>query len=238
MDYVAYPGDPKGAADLLGYAAEAGADYLVAGLIEHRFIRYSGFLEHLDEYRGVERAFQADGNIVYRLDRRGAGQAFGTREDLETLWGAWNRALAANDTAAVMVTGSRLVGILDGDGRLAEARDVAGLKIAYAGGRDVLVTRLNLAWVCLKLGDPGAGISALEGHLQRDGTRERDVMVAKGRLFLGQLHHERGEIPEALRELRASLDLYRELGLEEEAAPLREFIGRLEEEDPGAAAGR
>lgn len=229
MRYVAYPGALTGSADLLAYAAESGAEYLVAGLIEHRFFQHSGFLEHLDDYRGVEKIFQADGNIVYRLDRRQAGPVFGTRGEIEDLWRVWDHSLAVNDTTTVMATGSRLIALLDEDGRFAEARDVAGLKIAYAGGRDVLITRLNLAWVSLKLEDSSAGVSALAGHLTRDGTRERDVLVAKGRTFLGQLHNQAGDVDEALENLGMALELYRELGMEKEAAPLREFIGRMQD---------
>ena len=115
-------------------------------------------------------------------------------------------------------------------GRVLEnGRRVAGLMIAYAGDRDVLITRLNLAWISLKLEDSEAGIAALEGRLTRDGTRERDVLVAKGLVFLGQLYHQAGEVDLALDRLRTALDLYRELGMEGEAGPLREFIGRLED---------
>jgi hypothetical protein len=127
-----------------------------------------------------------------------------------------------------MNIGSKLIEVLDADGRYEEARDVAVRKLGFAAGHDILVTRLKLAWVCLKLEDPNTGISALDGHLTRDGTRERDIMVAKGRLFLGQLHHEAGDIPAARKHLLESLDLYIELGMEVDAEPLRAFIERLD----------
>jgi len=229
MDYVAYPGRLEGAADLLAYAAESGVDYLVAGLIEHRFFMHSEFLESLETYGGVEKVLEADGNIIYRLDRRQAGGAFGTRGETEQLMRAWRSAVAASDTTRVMDIGSRLVEVFDSDGRYEEARDVAVRKLGFAGDRDALVMRLNLAWVCLKLRDPDTGISALEGYLTRDGTRERDIMVAKGRLFLGQLHHEAGDVPTARKWLQESFDLYVELGMEKDAEPLNEFLDRLVE---------
>ena len=70
MRYVAYPGALSGAADLLAYAAESGASYLVAGLIEHRFFQHllvefeADFLDMAGLFLAEQVAAAADIEVV------------------------------------------------------------------------------------------------------------------------------------------------------------------------------
>jgi hypothetical protein len=227
MDYVPYPGRLDGAADLLDRADRERADYLVAGLIEHRFYRSTDFLDGLDRYPGVRKVFRDAGNTVYRLDRAPAGDDFGVRPKTERLYADWRSALAAGDTMAIGRVGPELAAILAEDGRWSEARTVALDELRFARPEDELATRLDLAFICLKMEDTATGIAALDGHLEEDDMCDEALEVAKGAALLGQLYRLAADDGNARTWLRRSWEMYRDLGLEKEAEPLRKVLEEL-----------
>ncbi len=227
MEYVPFPGRLSGVADLLAFADRNDADFLMVGLLEHRFFPECKYLDQLETYVGVKKIFQSNGNTVYRLDRKKAGTDFGTNTEIVRLQRLWEAAVAANDTSAVNNTSVRLFKALDRDGRLAEAREVAVGKLGFANEREELIVRLYIGITSLRMGDTTTGISALEGHLARDGRLELNSPVAKGCLLLGWLYIEAGDASTALEWLHRAEDLYRKMGLHEDADSARKAIDKL-----------
>ena len=221
MEFVPYPKRLSGAAELLAYAADRKADFLIVGPLETRFFEHTDFLSRLENYRGVVLVSEAVGNAIYRLDWRQAGASFGTSENIDQLFGMWETSLRVDDAEMIKTVGTSLIGELDRDGRFEESRAIAMGRLETAEGAEALVVRLYVAMVSLKLNDSQAGLIVLEGQLSENCGRDLAVPTAKGYSILGQLYFESKDLAAAHNALQVAINMYEKLGMESEARAVK-----------------
>ncbi len=224
LDYAPYPGIIADAPDLLRKAGARGADYLVVGSVERRNMVTASILDHLDAYGGVSLAYADSATRVYRLD---AGAAdFAVRADVADLQARWDAARAGGDDASMRTVGVELARLLAGDGRYPAAHAVLDtVRLADGGGSDPLVG-LNLAWLCLQLGDTDHGLAVLQDLRDRAPQLAGSPGEARALDLTGQLTLQQGDPAAARPYLLRARDLYRRLGNGAAAAGMEELLGR------------
>ncbi len=210
LAYVPYPGTIAGATDLLKKAAARGADYLVVGSIERRNLTAPSILDHLADYGGVSVAYADAATRIYRLDP--AAAHFAVRADVAALRREWDAARAAGDADRMRATGLELARILSGDGELLAARGVLDAVHGTDAGRADPLVGLNLAWLCLQLGDTARGLAVLEDLGDRVPGLAGTPGEARALDLTGQLLARQGDPAAARPYLRRARDLYRRLG--------------------------
>lgn len=225
MDFQPYPKRFSSAADLLQTAARRQVDYLVVGTIERQHLIVPTVLDHLDAYEGVTLVFADNATRVFHL--QADAPTFGTRPDIAALQARWQGALAAANTGPIVRIGQELGRLLSEDGDFGAARIVMQAVFERAADERPPQVGLNLAWLCLQVGDTVAGLNALDETLAAEPTLRGTQTEARCRELQGRLLIQQKAYAAARERFVAARDLYRNLGLTREVTAVEQALRQL-----------
>lgn len=226
LPWQAYPVARLTADQFIAWAATREVDLVLVGPIEREYAGAAFDLAGLERLRGVDVVHDDGVNAVYRLDRTVPAADLGTDPALDDARAAYGRAVAGGEPGELLGAARQLALVLRQAGELVEAREVLGRGIAASEVADgtLLAARLDLAWLCLLLGDHAGGQAALQPHLAHFHAHHDRVLEARAHEALGLLLLGQGRAMEAGQYLGSAVAIFGDLGRVDDQRRVRALL--------------
>ncbi|MCK4235618.1 MAG: glycosyltransferase family 39 protein [Candidatus Krumholzibacteria bacterium] len=235
LKYQQYPRRFRSSQEFLSFAMNRSVDYVVYSIIESEHYPDIEFLVHLESTPGIEKIYENEGIIVYKLaEWLNINKAAGKATLSNYLYRFWE-VEKSNDPTLILEACYDVSGMyaVNGEWEKVARYLLHGLRAAQRlpeqGEMDqhLCLLWLNLSQAYLMLGRHEEGIKMLDENIEVFEHRCGRVRLADASALLARHYVELGQDGAAIRYLNIALDTYTLLGDQHKAGAIKRSIEKI-----------